>query len=146
MVHALAFAAIVALFGLSFFAYVALRALLGIFIEKVRLSGQGVRTRGTCVGYTSGRYGNGVVVTFADVSGMTNRMVASGWEGVLPGKGSKVEVVYLPQNPKVAGVWPVRALIPNAIYMTVAVPVLLAAGMACLLAIAWIARTVWFSG
>ncbi|MFI1759694.1 hypothetical protein [Streptomyces sp. NPDC020571] len=77
---------------------------------------------------------------------MTNQMIASAWEGVLPGKGSEVEVVYLPQNPKVAGVWPVRALIPNAIYMTVAVPVLLTAGVACLLAIAWIARTVWFSG
>lgn len=146
MVHALALGAIVALFGLSFFVYVALRALLGIFVEKVRLSTRGVRARGTCVGYTSGRYGNGVIVTFANFSGMTNQMVASAWEGVLPEKGSEVEVVYLPQNPKVAGVWPVRALIPNAIYMTVAVPVLLAAGMACLLAIAWIARTVWFSG
>ncbi|MGF0167026.1 hypothetical protein ACQRET_23805, partial [Streptomyces koyangensis] len=142
----LALGAIVALFGLSFVVYVALRALLGIFFEKVRLGARGVRARGTCVGYTSGRYGNGVVVAFADFSGMTNQMVASAWEGVLPGKGSEVEVVYLPQNPKVAGVWPVRALIPNAIYMTVAVPVLLAAGMACLLAIAWIARTVWFSG
>ncbi|MFJ9588054.1 hypothetical protein [Streptomyces acidicola] len=146
MVHTLAFGAIVTLFGLSFFVYVTLRALSGIFVEKVRLSTRGVRARGTCVGYTSSRYGNGVVVAFADFSGMANQMVASGWKGVLPEKGSEVEVVYLPQNPKVAGVWPVRALIPNAIYMTVAVPVLLATGMACLLAIAWIARTVWFSG
>ncbi|MFD8535234.1 hypothetical protein [Streptomyces rubrogriseus] len=77
---------------------------------------------------------------------MTNQMVTSAWEGVLPERGSEIDIVYLPQNPKVAEVWPVRALIPNAIYMTVAVPVLLATGTACLLAMAWIARTVWFSG
>ena len=146
MVHALAVAAVVALSGLSFFVYVALRALSDIFVGKVRLRARGVRARGTCAGYTSGRYGNGVVVTFADSSGMTNQMVTSAWEGVLPERGSEIDIVYLPQNPKVAGVWPVRALIPNAIYMTVAVPVLLATGTTCLLAMAWIARTVWFSG
>ncbi|GAA2567015.1 MULTISPECIES: DUF3592 domain-containing protein [Streptomyces] len=146
MVHALACGAVVALFGLSYVVYVALRALWDLFAGKVRLSARGVRARGTCAGHTSGRYGTGVVVTFADLSGMTHHMVASAWEGVLPERGSEVEIVYLPRNPKVAGVWPVRALVPNALYMAVAVPVLLAAGTACLLAAAWIARTVWFSG
>ncbi|MER5631461.1 hypothetical protein [Streptomyces nitrosporeus] len=142
MAHALAFVAVVALSGLSFLMYVALRALLEIFVAKVRLGTRGARTRGRCVGYTSSRYGNGVVVAFADPSGVTNHMVARAWKGVLPERGSEVEIVYLPQDPKVADVWPVRALIPNAVYMTVAVPVFLAAGMECVVAVAWIVRAV----
>ena len=92
MVHALACGAVVALFGLSYVVYVALRALLDLFVGKVRLSARGVRARGTCAGHTSGRYGTGVVVTFADLSGMTHHMVASAWEGVLPERGSEVEI------------------------------------------------------
>lgn len=139
----LAFVAVVALGGLSFLIYLGVRVLLALFFDKFRLSTRGVRARGACAGYTSSRYGSGVVVEFTDASGKSNRMVATGWRGVLPEPGGAVEIVYLPRDPKVAGLWPVRSLVPNAIYMAVAVPVILASGVACLAAIVWIVRSVW---
>lgn len=146
MSHVFALVAIAALFGLTFIVYIALGALLSIFIEKFRLGTRGVRTRGACVGYTSGRYGNAVVVSFVDAAGTANQMTTDTWTGVLPERGSDVEIVYLPQAPKTATAWPVRSLVPNAIYMAIAVPVLLALGVACVLAAAWVSHIAWFPG
>ncbi|WP_431982072.1 hypothetical protein [Streptomyces qinglanensis] len=57
-----------------------------------------------------------------------------------------MEIVYLPRDPKVADLWPVRSLVPNAIYMAVAVPVIASNGLACLVAMAWIVHRVWLTG
>lgn len=124
----LALAALVALGGIAFLVSVLLWVLLTIFLEKFRLSTAGGRTRGVCAGYTSGRHGNGIMVDFTDSTGTANRMVATGWRGVLPDKGGEVESVYPSRDPKAAGGRPVRSLIPNAIYM--AVPLILACGIA----------------
>ncbi|MFE9701220.1 hypothetical protein [Streptomyces sp. NPDC006270] len=142
----LAMVALVVVGGVSFLAYVGLRALVAMFWQKVLLARKGVRAKGVCSGYTSGRYGSGVVVDFTDELGGPNRMVAAGWQGVLPERGGEVEIVYLPRDPEVADLWPVGSLVPNALYMTVAVPVLLASGLACLVAMAWLVHRVWFPG
>lgn len=145
-VQILAFVALVVFGGVSFLAYVGLKVLMAMFWQKVLLARKGVRTKGVCSGYTSGRYGSGVVVDFTDELGGSNRMVAAGWQGVLPERGGEVEIVYLPRDPKAADLWPVGSLVPNAIYMTVAVPVILASGLACLVAMAWLVHRVWFPG
>ncbi|MEI5035711.1 hypothetical protein RB201_32910 [Streptomyces sp. S1A(2023)] len=57
-----------------------------------------------------------------------------------------MEIIYLPRDPKVADLWPMGSLVPNAIYMTVVAPVILASGLACLVAMARLVHRVWPSG
>ncbi|MFE4058542.1 hypothetical protein ACFXP3_19995 [Streptomyces sp. NPDC059096] len=136
--------AAVVLFAISLGVFFVLRALLLVFLERLRLKLHGENVEGACAGYSSGRYGNGVEIDFTDRDGGSHQMVSHSWRGRLPELGERVTVVYLPRDPTVSDVSPIRSLIPNAIYMAVAIPVLAAVGISGIVLAVYLVRNAWF--
>ncbi|MFE2939557.1 hypothetical protein ACFXKG_10955 [Streptomyces sp. NPDC059255] len=136
--------AIILLLSVSFVAFFVLRALLLMFLERLRLKVHGENAEGICTGYSSGRYGNGVAIDFKDRDGRSRHMISHSWRGVLPEVGSGVTVVHLPRDPEISDVLPIRSLMPNAIYLAVALPVLAAVGASGILLAVFVVRSVWF--
>ncbi|MFE3602925.1 DUF3592 domain-containing protein [Streptomyces sp. NPDC059142] len=136
--------AVILLLALSFVVFFVLRVLLLMFLERLRLKMRGAEAEGVCTGYSSGRYGNGVAIDFEDRDGRARHMVSHSWRGVLPEVGSRVTVVHLPRSPEVSDVAPIRSLVPNALYLAVALPALAAVGASGILLAIHVVRGVWF--
>ncbi|MFF2732144.1 hypothetical protein ACFVS9_30065 [Streptomyces sp. NPDC058008] len=137
-------AAILVLLALSLLPFFVLRSLLLVFLEKLRLKARGEHAEGICTGYSSGRYGNGVEIRFEDGDGRSRRTLSHSWRGTLPERGDTVGVVYLPGDPEVSDVSPIRSLLPNAVYMAVIVPLLTTVGASGVLLAIFLAHSVWF--
>ncbi|MEV8347468.1 hypothetical protein ACFVTT_39580 [Streptomyces niveus] len=143
LVQLLSGVAVVVILSVSFLVFFVLRILLLMFLAKFRLKTRGESAEGVCVGYSSGRYGNGVVIDFRDRDARPHQMIRPSWRGVLPELESRVSVVYLPGDPRVSDVSPIRSLVPNAIYMAVVLPVLAAVGASGILLAIFIVHRVW---
>ncbi|MFD5056797.1 DUF3592 domain-containing protein [Streptomyces tendae] len=76
--------------------------------RAVRLVRHGVRALGSCVGYSAGRSGQSVIIDYRTDDGRDYTMTTEFWVGRLPERGSKMEILYLPGNPKVSDIAPLR--------------------------------------